>query len=115
MKTTNVKGQEMLAALAKAEETGKLGYAIAKNRRKLETELREYLAAVGEILQKYGTPGEKGTFKIKADVIQDYIAERKPLDEMECSFDETTVDEETFTNGNLTSQQMFDLDWMVVK
>ena len=57
------------------DEKGKLGFAIAKNRRKMLTEAEEFL-------------------------------------EM-CEVDITTVTPDELCSGNLTSQQMFDLDWMV--
>ena len=40
MKMTNVKAYQSLNLLASLNESGKLGFIISKNRRKLENELR---------------------------------------------------------------------------
>ena len=43
MKMTNIEAYENLARMRNLTETGKLGYAIAKNMRKIQTEIQEYI------------------------------------------------------------------------
>lgn len=114
IKMTNNEAFESLTALAKVTEKGKLGYAIAKNRRKLKDELKEYNEKRDELLKEYGRPGKKpGIFEFteeNARKFQNAIAE---YDSIECEVNIMTVPEDVFISGTLTSQQMYDLDWMV--
>ena len=55
MLLTNGKMLESLGVLANIEESGKLGYACARNRRKLLTECREFMDKRDELLRKYGS------------------------------------------------------------
>ena len=113
MKFTNIRAHESFAVLSNVNETGKLGFVIAKNARKIRDELIEYETKINEIVSKYGTPRDDGFFEVKPEDVQAYLAERKEYDDVECDIPVLTVDEDTFCSGNLTSQQMYVLDWMV--
>ena len=92
-------------------ETGKLGYAIAKNMRKISAELKEYVDTIDGIAKRMGREVEPGKYKVD-DMIA-YAEERKQYDNIECNIDVMQVDEDVFTGGTLTSDQMYVLDWMV--
>ena len=99
--------------LVDSKETGKLGFVIAKNRRKFEQELTEYFTKYDELVMKYGVDNGNGAFRIPEENFGAYTAELTEYNNMECDIPITTIDEETFCSGGLTSQEMFALDWMV--
>ena len=116
MKTTNAQAFAYYTALKTAtNETGKLGYAIAKNARKIEAELKEYMQARDAAVQKYGTDAGNGTFRFTAPQAAQFQQEMSELDGIECEIDIMTVNEDTFCGGNLTSEQMYSMDWMVAE
>ena len=94
MKMTNAQMFDSLQVLTQVEEQGVLGYAIARNRRKLADELQEYLAKRDELLQEYGTDDGEGRFTFTQEAAQAFSAA-------------------DFCSGSLTSSQMFALEWMV--
>lgn len=113
MKFTNAQMHESLQILIQAEEEGFLGYAIAKNRRKLADELPEYLAKRDELLAKYGTPDEPGKYTFTPEAAQQFSAELRPYADMTTDVAVIQVSAEEFCSGSLTSSQMYVLDWMV--
>lgn len=113
MKFTNIDAFESLKVLNRLRESGKLGYTIAKNRRKLNDELKEYIQQRDEIVVKYGKPLEDGSYTVPQEDAQEYLAEINDLDNIEFDVSMLTVDVEAFTCGELTSQDMYILDWMV--
>ena len=113
MKLTNAKMFDALLVLNQAEEKGVLGFAIAQNRRKLSEELKEYAAKRDELLKEYGTDKGDGSFSLTAEAAVAFSAALRPYAEMTADVAVTQVDAETFCVGNLTSSQMFVLEWMV--
>lgn len=109
---------QMLAALevlaGAAQETGKLGYAIARNRRKITDAVTEYSRIRDELVTRYGMDNHDGTYQIASvdalKAIQDGLA---PYADIAHDVEIMTVSPDDFTGGGLTSQQMFALDWMV--
>lgn len=113
MKMTNAQMFDSIQVLNQAEEKGVLGFAIARNRRILAEELREYAQKRDELLKEYGTDEGDGRFTIKADKVPAFSEALRPYAEMTADVAVTQVDAETFCGGNLTSSQMFVLEWMV--
>lgn len=113
MKLTNAQMLESVQLLAKAEEKGLLGFAIAQNRRKLANEVEVYSDKYDELLQKHGTDLGEGRFNIKAENLATFEAELRPYAEMTTDVQVVQVEPEVFYSGNLTSSQMFSLAWMV--
>ena len=113
MKFTNEKMYESATVMERVEETGLLGYAIARNRRKLLDELPEYDKKRSEIVQKYGR--DRGGGKVEIQDKAGFFNELEPYANLTVEVDVVTVPVEVFTSGNLTSQQMFVLDWMVAE
>jgi len=102
-----------LEVLSEANEKGKLGFAIAKNRRKFLDELTEFCEMRETLARKYGEVLPDGRFTIDNDKFADFVDELKPYGEIECDIPIMRVNEETFISGTLTSQQMFVLEWMI--
>ena len=113
MVVTNAKMYDSLLVLSQAEEKGILGFAIAQNRRKLAEELKEYAAKRDELLKEYGTEEGEGAYKLSPEAAAAFSAALRPYAEMTADVDVRQVSPEDFCNGNLTSSQMYALDWMV--
>ncbi len=114
MKMTNKQMAESLEVLSSVKESGKLGYAIAKNRRKIEHEVVEYAKVKQSAIEKYGDFNEaSGTYNIVGDNYKKYMAELAQYNDIETEVDVMKVSLEEFLAGNLDSNQMYALDWMV--
>lgn len=113
MKLTNAQLYDSLHVLAQAEEKGVLGFAIARNRRKIAEELKEYMAKRDELLAEYGTEESAGTYKLTPEAAQAFSAALRPFAEMTADVAVHQVTAEEFCSGNLTSSQMLTLEWMV--
>lgn len=113
MKFTNEQMLNSLAVLNQAEEKGVLGFAIAQNRRKLATEVKEYAEKRDELLLQYGAEKEPGVFSLTPEAIPAFSAALRPYAEMTTDVAVRQVSEEAFCSGNLTSSQMATLEWMV--
>lgn len=114
MKLTNATMWESIQVLTKIQETGKLGYACARNLRKLMNECREYMEVRDKLLQKYGTSDGTGRYTFEKDQAAVFSKELTEFAAISHDVDVMQVDEETFYSGNLTSKDMFILSWMVV-
>ena len=112
MKMTNIEAWSCLQTAANIRESGKLGFAIAKNMRKLSNELVEYDAKRRELIQTYGTDLGDGRFSFSPEAAERFNAEISEYDSMTFDFEPMTVSEEVFCGGNLTSDQMYALMWM---
>lgn len=107
----NAEALQTLIVLQRVNETGKLGFVIAKNRRKFADELREYVEARDKIIRQHGVlrTGENNVYSLPPE----YEQELKDLDEMDCEIAVAQIDEEAFCSGTLTTNDMYVLDWMV--
>ena len=97
------------------EEKGKLGYAIAHNRRVFNDALTEYYDVRNRIITGHGTENGDGTYSLSEEQA---AAAQHELDEytfIEHEVDIMLVDVDTFCSGSLNSQQMYILNWMVRK
>ena len=112
-KMTNIEMYENLMCIKNTSETGKLGYALAKNLRRLTDAAEEYLKTRDEKLMEFGEDQGNGQYRIPKEKIGEFREVMKEFDEMEEEFDAYTISEEMFTSGNLTTAQMFTLGWMV--
>jgi len=108
MKTTNGKAFEILVTIAALQETGRLGYAIAKQRRLIETELQEFINLRNRAIMAHMTDG-----KMTEDGAAAANSEIADVIDMPCEFAVYAVPEDVFTSGGLTAQQMYQLDFMV--
>jgi len=108
LKTTNGKAFEILLALASAKETGRLGFAIAKQRRLIEAELTEFITIRNNAISSNSADG-----MLTADGAAAANAEIAGYLDMPCEFPVYSVSFDVFTGGDLASDQMYLLDFMV--
>ena len=104
---------DSLMVLAQVEEKGMLGYAVMRNRQKIADEVQAYSAQRDELLHKYGTDIGKGQYTLTNENATLFYEELKPFSELTVDVPVMRVSPEVFYGGNLTSNQMFILDWMV--
>jgi len=113
MKMTNVEGAQCLSVMMSIQEKGKLGFAIAKNMRKLNDELREYFAKRDELIMQYGEKRDGDRYWVPPEKAQEFIDALSVYDEIEFDFEPQKINEEEFCSGSLTSDQMYALYWMI--
>ena len=113
MKITYGEAFQSINVIGSAKESGRLGFALAKNARKLSEELVEYMAKREELLNHYGDNLGDGRFQLAGDAVGRFNEAISEYDEMEFEFEPTTVSEDVFCGGSLTSDQMYALMWMV--
>lgn len=114
MKMNNEQMLDSLAVLSKLEnEKGMLGYAIARNRKKILMEVQEYSAKRDELLKKHGKDIGNGQFRLDPENAAEYFKDLQPFSELTVDVAVMQVDPEVFFGGNLTSSEMYILCWMV--
>lgn len=113
MRMTNAEGAQCLSIMMNIQEKGRLGFAIAKNMRKLNEELREYSEKRDELIMKYGEQQDGDQYKIPPEKVNDFMNELREYDDMKFDFEPQTISEDDFCSGSLTSDQMYALYWMV--
>lgn len=114
MTMTNEQMYDRMLVLSELRETGRLGYAIARNRRKIESEVTEYSKIRSDALAKYGELIE-GTnrYHLAGEGLNKYNEELSQYKDITCEVDVMQVSLDEFCSGNLNSDQMYALDWMV--
>lgn len=113
MTFTNEQMFNAMIVMSGLNEKGMLGYAIARNRRKFEAESKEYSEKRDELLKELGTEVETGRFQVVGENLVKYVEALKPYNELTTEVDIMKVSPDVFCSGNLTSSQMYALDWMV--
>ena len=114
MKLTNDLIYTGIQILQNVSEKGKLGYACARNLRKLRDAGKEFLEKRDELVMKYGTLNEDGTlYMLPKEKVKDFNDELSEYMNIEHEVDIMQVDEETFCSGTLDNKVMYDLYWMV--
>lgn len=104
---------ESVKVLSQLEEKGMLGYAIMRNRQKLSVEVMDYSRKRDELLKEYGTDIGNGQYQLQAENAACFFEALQPYSELTVDVPVMQVDPEVFYGGNLTSSQMFALEWMV--
>ena len=110
---TNKEMFDSLAVLTKAKEKGMLGYAIAKNKRLIMAEIREYVEKRDELLKKYGEDIGENRFQLLQENVGKFFEELKPYNDLSVDIPVMQVSQEIFCSGDLDSSEMFVIDWMV--
>ena len=114
MLMTNDKIFSSVQVLSGLEEKGKLGYAIARNLRKLNDAGKEYFEKRDELIQKYGKPNaDHNSFSFTEKNAKAFNKELEEYAEIEHEVDVMTVSEDVFCSGDMSSQAMYALEWMV--
>jgi len=114
---TNEQMATAVEVLSTLGETGKLGYAIARNIRKLKDAAKEYLDIKAKAFQDFGQAiplkdGKSMTIVPKENM-DDFQAALADLKDIEHEVDVYQIDADTFFSGSLKSNQMESLLWMV--
>ena len=113
MKMSNEQMWEGIQALSCVKETGKLGYACARNLRRLMDACKEYIEVRDRLMMEYGTPQGDGRFTFEQNKAQAFAEAIREYATIEHEVDVFQVDEDTFCSGTLTTKEMYALDWMV--
>lgn len=113
MKLTNDIIFSGIQTLSDLHEKGKLGYACARNLRKLYDAGKEFLEKRDELIMQYGQKQENGTYVIPDTNLNAFNTEMREYAEIEHDVDIMQVSEEEFVSGSLDSQAMYKLSWMV--
>ena len=113
MKMTNEQMLASLTTLVTLEEKGMLGFAIARNRKKLTEECKEYAEKRDELLKEFGEDIGNGQYQLAPGKAKDFVEALKPYGELEFDVAVMTVSQDVFCSGDLTTSQMLILDWMV--
>lgn len=112
MKLTNSEMWDAVQVLSGTKETGKLGYACARNLRKLLNESREYMEKRDELLKAYGEDQGEGKYTILPEKVAAFTAELNEYGQIEHEVDVMQVSEDVFCSGTLTTKEMFTLGFM---
>lgn len=104
---------ESVTVLSQLEEKGMLGYAIMRNRQKLSAEVLDYSRKRDELLKEYGTDIGNGQYQLQPENAARFFEALQPYSELTVDVPVMQVDPEVFYGGNLTSSQMYALEWMV--
>jgi hypothetical protein len=111
---TNAQMFDSVATLASAkDEKGLLGYAIAINLRRLTNEVREYAAKRDELLAEHGTNAGNNKYNLTHEAAKAFNDALAPYSDLTCDVQVMQVAPEVFYGGELTSAQMYALNWMV--
>ena len=110
---TNEEAMTSLLVLSQLEEKGMLGYAIARNRQKLADEVQQYSAKRDDLLKEYGKDKGNGQFELERINAARFYEALRPYSELTFEVPVMQITPEVFCSGNLTSSQMFVLNWMV--
>lgn len=103
-----------LSLLVKLREKGRLGLVIAKNIRILREEISEYISKRDEYVMKMGSMNSDGLYTLEGkERIDEFLSIMNEYNTIEFEFTPQRIDEETFCSGDLTSDQMVLLSWMI--
>lgn len=113
MKMTNAQMWESIQTLTEVKETGKLGYACARNLRKLMDACREYMEIRDRLMMEHGKDEGNGKFTFEPDKARAFTDAIYEYAIIEHEVDVFQVPEDVFCSGTLTTREMYALDWMV--
>ena len=110
MKLTNIEMSNYLNSLQQVSNKvkGKLGYAVARNIRKISDELIEFENIRLEHIRKYGTDNGNGECVIKKDTSEynQFITDMQEYATISHDVDIYTVDAEIVMESDLTADEM---------
>lgn len=86
---------------------GITAYALSKDLRLIQTELKEYGDIKTNLFQKYGESLENGSMRIKEEHMQEYIDEMKKFESETVEINFRTLKEEEIVDSGLTGEQMY--------
>lgn len=112
---TNNEMANYIELLSGCHETGKLGYAIARNLRRMKDAATEYLNLRADLFRKFGRPvdGDPGSVCIPKEHVEAFRNELREVADIAHDVDVFTVPPDVIWSGGLTSDQMSQMLWMV--
>lgn len=117
MKLTNKELYDNLSSLVEISDkvTGKIGYAVSYNIRKLTNEIPEYEKMRDELINKYGEKDETGQvgIKIGSEAYEKYMSEMKQYDDIEFDINIIMVKPEDLESSDLTAKEMLGMSFMI--
>jgi hypothetical protein len=95
--------------------TGKVGYVVSYNMRKLSAEVPEYEKMRDEIIEKYGEKDENGVARIQigTEAFDKFSEEMKQYDEMSFEINILKVNPEDLESSDLTAKEMISISFMI--
>ena len=119
MKLTNKQMDDYFQRLSSVSEKtkGRLGYAIARNLRKLSEELVEYQNLKDKAITKYGKADDDGVSRILigSDEYEKFLEDMKEFMDIQHDVQIFFVSEEDVINSELNGKEMLAIDFMVSK
>ncbi len=121
LKLTTVQMTNYLDSLQSIAEkvTGRLGYAVSRNMRKLTSENIEFLQIRNDLLNKYGTVAidEDGIERISVnkgtDAYDEFMKEITEYTSISHDIDICMVDEKDIYTSSLNAKEMMAIDFMI--
>ena len=117
MKLTNIEMSNYLNSLQQVSNKvkGKLGYAVARNIRKISDELIEFENLRLEHIRKYGTVNENGECVIKKDTeeYEKFLTDMQEYVTIAHDVDIHMVDAEEIFKSDLTADEITTIDFMI--
>lgn len=105
---------ENLKAIAdKKEMPGKLSYAIARNMRKMQEELKEYLETKYDLIKKYGELQDNRYHITDQESVRAYAEEIRDIANIQQTLDLIRVSPDLFDHINITVDEIMAMEFMI--
>lgn len=94
---------------------GKLAYIVARNLRKLVTEIQEYEEIKNSLIEKYGSKDENGILSVTigSDEYKEFIKEISEYATIEQDIDLLMISPDDLYETELTAQDILSIDFMI--
>ena len=117
MKLTNIEMSTHLSSLNRISNKvrGKLGYAVARNIRKISEELIEFENIRLEHIRKYGTDNGNGECIIKKDTVEynQFLTDMIEFANISHEVDIYVIEPDVIMESDLTAQEIGTLNFMI--
>lgn len=117
MTMTNIEMLNRLTYLQSisSKVTGKLGFAVAKNIRRIANECDDFMKIKDDLVRKYGTQTDDGNIVIRqnSESYDKFMDELKVYTDLQCDVDIYTVDEKELCESALNADEMLMIGFMV--
>lgn len=119
MELTNVKMTNYLESLYRisSKAKGKLGYAVARNIRKISDELVEYENLKNEYIRKHGEKTDNGDYVIHkdTDAFVSFLKDMQEFAFISHDVDIYMVNVEDIENSDLTADEILNIEFMITE
>lgn len=119
MTMTNIEMLNRLTYLQSisSKVTGKLGFAVAKNMRRIADECQDFIKIKDDLVRKYGTMTEDGNLVIQqnSESYSKFMDELKVYTDLQCDVDIYSVDEKELWESELNADEMLLIEFMVIE